>query len=478
MIVQEKTCSLLVETNKTKGTGLMNSLTDFITSLDNIDSLYDLENEVIKGMQRLFGVVVGTYLEALDDYIFNIKQDGYQVINKQPRTINFAFGEVGFKRRYYLYPDGKKGFLLDKKLKLEGKKRLSPYLRSVIASLSQTTTMRNTANVINLLTHNSISAWSVDLIAREIGAKAAEEIADNESKSDSDLRSVDNLVVEGDAVAVKSKDKGNIITFHHYRVYERQLHSFTNKYDIADLNRDVACERLLKYLSSHYDLKNCTIFFSSDAGPGFEPDTMLNLGTGAKKTEFVLDRYHALRKIKMTLGHFNDLTPKALSAFRHYDKDKLTVILDTYESQLIDDNQLNQLIRLRNYLDRNWEYITFPRDRSYKAVGNFGSIESSHRAFTYRLKKQGRSWSKDGLKGMLALIEARVNNCLGSVLRTSLRKLKELQIEPDESIQLPSVSAQKYLKKSFAPSVGVMHGRISVDAPTSSAIGRLMKIFR
>ena len=213
MIVQEKTCSLLVESNKTKGTGLMNSLTDFITSLDNIDSLYDLENEVIKGMQRLFRVVVGTYLEALDDYIFNIKQDGYQVINKQPRTINFAFGEVGFKRRYYLYPDGKKGFLLDKKLKLEGKKRLSPYLRSVIASLSQTTTMRNTANVINLLTHNSISAWSVDLIAREIGAKAAEEISDNESKPDPDLRSVDNLVVEGDAVAVKSKNKGNIITF-------------------------------------------------------------------------------------------------------------------------------------------------------------------------------------------------------------------------------------------------------------------------
>ena len=72
----------------------MNILTDFITSLDNIDSLYDFENEVIKGIQRLFGVVVGTYLEALDDYIFNTKHDGYQVINKQPRTINFAFGEV------------------------------------------------------------------------------------------------------------------------------------------------------------------------------------------------------------------------------------------------------------------------------------------------------------------------------------------------------------------------------------------------
>ncbi|QGF41340.1 hypothetical protein LG045_09650 (plasmid) [Limosilactobacillus gastricus] len=69
--------------------------------------------------------------------------------------------------------------------------------------------------MINLLTHNSISAWSVDLIAREIGAKVAGEIADDESKLDPDLRSVDNLVVEGDAVAVKSKDKGNIITFHH-----------------------------------------------------------------------------------------------------------------------------------------------------------------------------------------------------------------------------------------------------------------------
>ena len=456
----------------------MNSLTDFITSLDNIDSLYDLENEVIKGIQRLFGVVVGTYLEALDDYIFNTKQDGYQVINKQPRTINFVFGEVGFKRRYYLCPDGKKVFLLEKKLKLEGKKRLSPYLRSVIASLSQTTTMRNTANVINLLTHNSISAWSVDLIAREIGAKVAEETAKDESKPEPDLRSVDNLVVEGDAVAVKSKDKGNIINFHHYRIYERQRHSFTNRYDITDLSGEVASKRLLKYLSNHYDLKSCTIFFSSDAGPGFEPATMLNLGTGAKKTEFVLDRYHALRKIKITLGHFNDLTPKALSAFRHYDKDKLTIILDTYESQIVDDNQLNQLSRLRNYLDRNWKYIAFPRDRRYKSVGNFGSIESSHRAFTYRLKKQGRSWSKDGLKGMLALLEAHVNGRLGSVLRTSLRKLKELQIEPDDLVSLPSVSAQKYLKKSFTPSAGVLHGKISVNAPTSSAIGRLMKIFR
>ena len=82
------------------------------------------------------------------------------------------------------------------------------------------------------------------------------------------------------------------------------------------------------------------------------------------------------------------------------------------------------------------------------------------------------------MKGMLALLEARVNGRLGSVLRTSLRKLKELQIEPDDLVPLPSVSAQKYLKKSFTPSVGVLHGKISVNAPTSSAIGRLMKIFR
>lgn len=69
---------------------------------------------------------------------------------------------------------------------------------------------------------------------------------------------------------------------------------------------------------------------------------------------------------------------------------------DTYESQNLTEKQADDLMHLRKYLQRNWQYVHLPQMRGLKDIHLIGSVESSHRAFTYRMKKQGKSWTEQG----------------------------------------------------------------------------------
>ncbi|MSE06766.1 ISLre2 family transposase, partial [Lactobacillus salivarius] len=94
---------------------------------------------------------------------------------------------------------------------------------------------------------------------------------------------------------------------------------------------------------------------------------------------------------------------KLKRAIRSYSKKDVDLILDTMESIADvrkDSIQAIEYIRLlRRYIRRNWKYIKpigkreLPGIENYKGLGTF---ESNHRPFSYRMKKQGRAWSKKG----------------------------------------------------------------------------------
>lgn len=233
------------------------------------------------------------------------------------------------------------------------------------------------------------------------------------------------------------------------------------------------------YLDTHYCLKGQTIFLGSDAGPGYSPAEMLELVPAQAHGEYVLDRYHCKRKIKNTLGPHQRLLDKAYQALRRYNYDQLMAILDTFESMGLSAKQQNHLAHLRAYLKRNWAYILSPHDRGFHGVGHLGSVESSHRAFTYRMKKQGKSWTKPGAQAMLGLIEARMNQSLGSSLATVLKTTTALSPRLTvPAAQSATLNLRTILRKApVQPSCGAQPGRITVDAPASSPIGRLAKVF-
>ncbi|MCC4461898.1 UPF0236 family transposase-like protein, partial [Limosilactobacillus reuteri] len=74
---------------------------------------------------------------------------------------NFIFGPVTFQRRYYQAGTKKREFYLDQQLKIKPRRRLSPQYLMMMAKIAQTTTMRNTADILNLVFDSGITADSV-----------------------------------------------------------------------------------------------------------------------------------------------------------------------------------------------------------------------------------------------------------------------------------------------------------------------------
>lgn len=435
-------------------------------------SLFEVEQLILKAVLNLAQRIMKQFLESLDDELMKDSSNDYQVINSQPRTINFCFGPVTFQRRYYR----DQGFYLDNELKIKPRKRLSSYFTLMMAKIAQTTTMRNTADILNMFFDSGISVDSVMKAVHQLGPKVFQKTILSENR-EVNRKVPQNLVIEGDAVAIKIKNHYESV--HHYQVYEHYHGKKHDCHNFFSLGSHEKLEtRVREYLDVHYRLNNQTIFLGSDAGPGYEPQRMLELIPVQAHGEYILDRYHCLRKIENTMGQHEFLTCKAINAAKNHDKEKLTLILDTYEAQDLTAKQREDLIRLKAYLDRNWNYIPTTKERGYSGVGNLGSIESSHRALTYRIKKQGKVWSKRGAEAMISLIEARVNHELDDSLESILKEVTALPTTADLNLEINSKIIRSLFKKAKKPSKGVFNGKVRVDAPVTSFIGKISKFYK
>lgn len=208
----------------------MEILTCLGEQLVECESLFKVEQVILKAIFNLAQDIMKQFLENLDDELLKKSSADYQVINSQPRTINFYFGPVTFQRRYYK----SQGFYLDNELKIKPRKRLSSYFTLMMAKIAQTTTMRNTADILNMFFDSGISKDSVMQAVHQLGLKVFQETISNENR-EVKRRVPQNLVIEGDAVAIKIKDQYESV--HHYQVYERydvEKHDCRNFFSLGE----------------------------------------------------------------------------------------------------------------------------------------------------------------------------------------------------------------------------------------------------
>ncbi len=74
--------------------------------------------------------------------------------------LNFV-DPVAFQRRYYQAGPKKREFYLDHQLKIKLRRCLSPNYLMMMAKIAQITTMRNTADILNLIFDGGITVDSV-----------------------------------------------------------------------------------------------------------------------------------------------------------------------------------------------------------------------------------------------------------------------------------------------------------------------------
>ena len=205
------------------------------------------------------------------------------------------------------------------------------------------------------------------------------------------------------------------LEFHRYQVCEDIINlSKTRRKrvqakEFVSLSRLDALQEIKAYLANTYDLSDTLIISNADGGAGYAKKDFDEIVGYCRQHEHFLDVFHLNKKIKDRLGFMPAMPSKLISAVEFkYDRHLTDVILDTIESNLIDElntpENHENLRRLRSYLHRRWVDIKPFKMRHLSVIKAIGCCESNHRKYTYRVKGQGKYWSEDGAEGILRVL--------------------------------------------------------------------------
>src|SRR5699024_6626903 len=134
---------------------------------------------------------------------------------------------------------------------------------------------------------------------------------------------------------------------------------------------------------------------------------------------------------------------------------RVKTILYTTLSRIDDlahyDEYKEEVVKLEKYLERNWASIKPLKQRNLPVTDGIGVCESGHRPFSYRMKHQGRGFTKKGARNLAAVISARRNGTFLEILTTELPAFQEEVSDPFKN------AVRNALKKAkVQPSIGAL----------------------
>ncbi len=445
--------------------------------------------DAISREESLWGYLVDSFtkciaeaFEAIDAELADTyKAKGYQVERRDTRTIQCIFGAVSFRRRLMKAPGKKSIYPLDVELGIVPYQRYTPYLQYCVAQIASKCVYRSAALAVNLMTPISMSHQEIGSMIKRAGEqyKAWEKAEEGaEPAENAELKQPEILYIEGDGVAIKGQGQGKR-EIHRFQIAEGvetcgKRHRLKGTHYFASFSRTEAAGQMKNYLENNYDLSKTIVISNSDGGSGYSQAVFDEIVDGSRRHEHFRDRYHVNKKVKERMNFVKkELVTKLQQSLWRYDREAVQVVLDTAESLAADDREVEQITRLRGYLERNWEYI---KPLEQRGLGQYqkgiGTCESNHRLYSYRMKKQGRRWGKNGGEAMVKIITGLRNGDLCKALVEQTRNFNKKQS------RLFHGAVRMALKKAkFTEHVGVQCGRIGNYSPSSSAIGHLAKIF-
>jgi len=229
-------------------------------------------------------------------------------------------------------------------------------------------------------------------------------------------------------------------------------------------------------VSAHeYSLEETQVVSNSDGGPGYSAEKFKQaFSQSCFPILHQLDAYHIEQAINRAFGYkkteWKDKIRKTLEDSK---LDEFKLILDTYESTQEDEKKIKRINDLRTYILNHWEYILDWRKRVKNpphGARGLGAMESNQRRVTFRMKRRGMHWSKEGAEAMVKIKQGIANETLREVYLESQKRSYRKQREVKRMVRISQL-----LRQPTRPSIGVKQGSISLYSAHSSAVGRLFK---
>lgn len=456
--------------------------------LKETNNLIEFEEQVQLLMYDTFADLVGEVFTQLNKVIKKEKQDAnWKVERNDYKDIQFTFGNVRYRRTLMYDDNGEPHYPLDSWLGFRKRQCYSPLVEIKVAELASNSTYRESSWILSEWTAVDISHTTVGTIVRRVGE--AQALADKEMVLDLEYaaelpkgkKEVDYLYTEADGVFVRDVKKKKHIEVSHGIMYEgwskngKRVSLKRPKVIMTTKSIDEFWEEMKAFSANEYALQNTQVVSNSDGGAGYSSERFKEVYSQSNYPLLhQLDEYHIQQDINRTFGYRkNEWKDKVREALKEHDLDKFTLILDTYESQLEMDKDIEKVTKFRTYILNHWDYISDWRNRvdSYpKDARGLGAMESNQRRITFRMKRRGMHWSKAGAEAMVKIKQGIANDTLRKVYLDSQQRSYRKQRDVKKKVRISSLLRQPTLD-----SIGAKQGSISLYTAHSSAIGRLFK---
>ena len=338
----------------------------------------------------------------------------------------------------------------------------------------------------------TISHQSVISLKNYAGKKAkAYEKAFVEEKKDKKPVQPEIIAIEGDGIILKNKKKGDVSEVHRLQIYEG-VRKNGNRAELVGLrcfastNRKELFAMAASYLHGHYDLSKTTVLSNGDGGSGYQFQDFEQMVEGCLDHQHFRDCYHVHEKIRTRLSFCKrELVDRIIRELHQTDDmmKRIPVWMDTARSCARTEEDLEEVDKLQSYLERNAPYIPSLSQRGIHTEIHLGTAETNHRFYSYRMKRQGRSWSSEGMECMVWVLTARKNKTLtqallyhanGKSYKKMDRAMHKAAVQAERKIaQNVRSEAQKRKMRNYRP--GCLEGRIGVYGASSSPMGRLAR---
>lgn len=391
---------------------------------------------------------------AIDFYDFVAKYDeqmvpvmkarGYTCIHSMERTVAFTFGEFTFRRRRW-----KKGdhwsVPVDEKLGLKKNVRFSWEFMYQVARLSTMMPYEKVIQVIQMTYHITITkptvVQAVKLCDQLLAERAAYRFYEETERKEK--QSVDVIYIEGDGVMVKARNvdtDNRHYDLSHFVVHTGSQKVGSNRFELKDkkefvgLDNRLARDQVLDYLYNTYEITERTLLITnSDGGHGYTPYVFKEIARALKikRHEHFWDEYHVNQAIKSFFKPYSEeLLEGAFQAIKQHDKGKLRTVLDTTESMVLTEEEMEEFVTFKRKVLNNFQYTKPAELRGFSHAG-IGIIESQHRKITYRMKKRGMYWTVWGAETMSRIIvlnyEEQLRDLFFGSWREEFAKMTELE---------------------------------------------------
>ena len=375
-------------------------LKESVMSLLFSEDYYDLTTRLDSALKETAKRFLPIVIEGMDKQFKTSKRRKslYYTKGKRPRTLMTPFGEVRFKREYYVPKSGTNDegfFYVDRKLKLPRRDYYDPLIKAKLIEKSSETSYKKAGELVG----ETIGVWFKSRGERKFAAISRQTVrnvilnTEIEAPEDNRVLSVDTLHIQMDEKHVHTQRedgqsqeiKGAVLHTGPVAIHPKR-NALENRTVFTTTGTTFGLKtKLMDYISSHLDehtLKNIVV--SGDGAAWIKLAARDLAFTGDIETSFTLDRFH----LSQAINHISK-DPRTKKVLRHQIKENIKhSFIDTTDYLMSATPERRDTIEAkRDYILNQWHAIqnqSLPRFKGCSMEGHISHVYAA--LFTSRPK--------------------------------------------------------------------------------------------